>query len=232
MLGDWLQDPQLDAFRAHHYRHEPYVQPGTAAPVVPLLDWESVQRLLVSGADLTLVRNGRRWPDPPPGDVDTSLELFRSGYSLVLRGCERQDAGLRALAASFADDLRGDVQVQVYATPGGFHSFGWHYDCEEVFIVQTSGIKEFRLRRNTVNPRPTLDAMPADMHFERETSAPVIEATLIAGDWLYIPRGWWHVGRALEDALSISIGVLAEEARGTRERVGRSAVHPRPGAAD
>jgi ribosomal protein L16 Arg81 hydroxylase len=117
--------------------------------------------------------------------------------------------------------------VQAYATPGGFRSFGWHYDCEEVFIVQTSGTKQFSLRRNTVNPRPTLDAMPADMHFERETSAPVIETTLIAGDWIYIPRGWWHIGRGVEDALSLSIGVLAEEARGAREPVGRSAVRPR-----
>jgi ribosomal protein L16 Arg81 hydroxylase len=111
--------------------------------------------------------------------------------------------------------FEGDVSIQVYATPAGYRSFGWHYDCEDVFIVQTSGMKEYLLRRNTVNPAPTIDAMPRDMRLELETS-PAIACTLIAGDWLYIPRGWWHVAAAIENSLSISVGVLTPAARGSR----------------
>src|SRR5947199_5431507 len=40
--------------------------------------------------------------------------------------------------------------------------------------------------------------------------------SLIPGDWLYVPRGWWHCARATEDSLSLSIGVLTAAARGTR----------------
>ena len=57
--------------------------------------------------------------------------------------------------------------------------------------------------------------MPRDMHYERETT-PAIACTLIAGDWLYIPRGFWHVALASRDALSISVGLLTPAARGSR----------------
>jgi ribosomal protein L16 Arg81 hydroxylase len=68
------------------------------------------------------------------------------------------------------------------------------------------------MRRNTVNPRPRVDAIPRDAHFERETS-PVLACTLLPGDWLYVPRGWWHMAYATRDALSLSVGVLGSEAR-------------------
>ena len=32
-------------------------------------------------------------------------------------------------------------------------------------------------------------------------------ATLIAGDFLYLPARWWHMAVCQEDALSISVGV-------------------------
>ena len=62
---------------------------------------------------------------------------------------------------------------------------------------------------------PHIAAMPRDMHYEREQT-PTVGATLIPGDWLYVPRGWWHVARAYEDSLSISIGVLSPAAGGRR----------------
>jgi 50S ribosomal protein L16 3-hydroxylase len=143
--------------------------------------------------------------------------MFRDGYSVVLRRCEAHDEGLRFIASAFEQELEGDVSIQVYATPGNFHSFGWHYDVEDVFIAQTAGTKEYFLRENTVNPEPHIAAMPRDMHYERERT-PTVGATLIPGDWLYVPRGWWHVAKAREDALSISIGVLSPAAGGRRRR--------------
>jgi ribosomal protein L16 Arg81 hydroxylase len=56
-----------------------------------------------------------------------------------------------------------------------------------------------------------LEAIPHDMEFEKESS-PLLRCDLIAGDWLYVPAGYWHVARADEDSLSISIGVAAPTA--------------------
>lgn len=59
--------------------------------------------------------------------------------------------------------------------------------------------------------------MPHDMQLERETT-PVLGCSLLPGDSLYIPRGWWHRAYATGDSLSLSLGVLREEARGRRSR--------------
>jgi 50S ribosomal protein L16 3-hydroxylase len=215
MIRTWLSGTPLETFLGTHFQREPFVQPSAAAASVGLLGWETVARLLESRPDVIVVRNARPLPDHPALDAPAAMALFAEGYSLVIRGCEGRDVGLRGLADSIGREIEGDVAVQAFATPGGFQSFGWHYDCEDVFILQTCGVKDYQLRRNTVNPSPTIDAMPRDMQFHRETS-PVIACTLIAGDWLYIPWGWWHVARAIEDSLSLSIGVLSPAARGAR----------------
>lgn len=163
-------------------------------------------------AGMLVVRNAKLL-DCDVTSFDDARRLFDEGWSLVLRRCERNDPALQMLATEFGAAMPGDVSIQIYATPKGFQSFGWHYDCENVFIAQTAGVKRYFLRRNTINPAPRLDAMPRDMQFERETT-PMMETTLIPGDWLHIPRGWWHAAKATEDALSISVGVLSHEAAG------------------
>lgn len=215
MIGHWLGSMSRDAFLRDHFQRAPIAQPALGRAIVPLLSWDTVSRLVAARADMLLVRNSSLRREDPPSTFEETRRLFVEGYSVVLRHCEEHDPGLRVLAESFARELPGEVVVQVYATPGQYHSFSWHYDVEDVFIVQTAGQKEYFLRRNTVNPEPTLDAMPKDMQYERETT-PTVGATLLAGDCLYIPRGWWHVAKAREDALSISVGVLAPNAGSRR----------------
>jgi ribosomal protein L16 Arg81 hydroxylase len=212
-IEGWLDDIFSGDFASEHFQRAPFARAGTAQAAMPLLTWETVAGLIDAGSkpDMLVVRNATLY-DVAPGTQEAAAELFRRGCSLVLRRCERHDRGFRMLADAFAERLQGDVSIQVYATPAGYQSFGWHYDCEDVFIAQTAGTKEYFLRENTVNPRPRLSAMPRDMHFERETS-PAMASTLVPGDTLYIPRGWWHVARAREDAFSISVGVLSPDAR-------------------
>src|SRR5690606_12139770 len=90
----------------------------------------------------------------------------------------------------------------------------WHYDAEDVFIVQTAGRKEYSLRKNTVNPWPLVETIPDDMRYERELM-PMMRVELRAADWLYIPCGYWHKADALPDAdaaISLAIGVMAPAA--------------------
>jgi 50S ribosomal protein L16 3-hydroxylase len=208
MIESWL------AAIADVARNAPASAVASARAAIPFLNWETIDRLLASAAkpDMLVVRNAKLL-DRDVASGDDAKQLFADGWSLVLRRCERHDPALRKLADEFGAVMPGDVSIQIYATPAGFQSFGWHYDCEDVFIAQTAGVKRYFLRRNTVNPMPRLDAMPRDMQFERETS-PMLETTLIPGDWLHIPRGWWHAAKATEDALSISVGVLSADAAG------------------
>jgi 50S ribosomal protein L16 3-hydroxylase len=212
MISTLFPDVSREEFVREHFQRAPLARASTAGRLVRRLTWATVERLVPHQPDTLVVRNGSLRQEDPPATFAEALALFREGHSIVLRRCERYDEGLAEVAAAFSKELDGEVVIQVYLTPAGFHSFTWHYDCEDVFIAQTGGTKEYLLRENTVNPAPKLSEMPRDMRYELETT-PAMASTLVTGDALYIPRGWWHVARSMEDSLSISVGMLSPDAR-------------------
>jgi len=214
VLKTWLAPRDLAWFRAAHFGRLPFAAPGAAAAAVPLLDWDTVDRVLGSELrplDLMTVASGRLIEAPPPRHRDDVARLMRLGVSVVVRGSEAHDDRLRALADDFEQTLDGETHVQLYVTPGGTHSYGWHYDFEDVFIAQTAGVKDYYFRENTVARDAVLgDAL--DFGAFRGESSPLLSARLVPGDWLYIPATWWHLVKCAEDSLSISVGVMPSEA--------------------
>lgn len=209
-LASLLGDLSPAGFVAEHFGKLPYSRPGGARELCRLGDWAMLERLLQAGdADVMVVRAGAQHPGPAPTTLAAAQALAAEGYTVLVRHAERHDSQLAALADAFARDFAAPVDIQFYATPGGQWGFGWHYDAEEVFICQTAGEKVYSLRKNTVNPWPLLEAMPLDLHYEREIM-PLMRCPLAAGDWLYVPSGYWHKGesRPGETALSLAIGVL------------------------
>lgn len=77
--------------------------------------------------------------------------------------------------------------------------------------------KDYDVRANTVAAgQPAHPDVFA--RFAAETSA-LCTATLVPGDFLYLPSRWWHMALCREDALSISVGVALDsrfEARAAR----------------
>jgi hypothetical protein len=206
-LRQWLQEMPLGEFVGTYLHRAPVARPSAAAAAVPLLGWETLGRILAAepAPDTLVVARGRLVDAPAPRSLEALARLMAAGVGLVLRRTERCDAGLAALAASFAADLGGHVHVQVFVTPGGTHGFGWHHDAEHVFVAQTVGVKDYYFRANTVSP--PFERCPDFTLFHHERS-PVATARLLAGDWLYIPSRWWHMARCVEDSLSISLGVF------------------------
>jgi ribosomal protein L16 Arg81 hydroxylase len=215
VIQELLTATTRERFFGEHFQKAPYSEPASARSATSLMDWDGVARLIsrTDRPDMIVSHAGRFLERSEPSSVEDAQVLFSRGCSIVLRNVERFDRAMKELADSFGREMEGDVSVHVFATPRSFMGFGWHYDCEDVFILQIAGTKDYFLRRNTVNPAPTLPAMPKDMQFQKETSA-VITCTLVGGDWLYIPRGWWHMARGVDDSLSLSVGVLSPAARG------------------
>ncbi len=207
MLETWLRPFSLDSFRATHLRRAPLARPSTALDARGLFDWAVLERVLAAeppARDVFVVARGEEVAVATPRTLVELRALMGRGIGLCIRGAERWDAGLAAVASAFELDL-GPAQVQLFVTPGGTHGFGWHYDDEDVFIVQTAGMKEYHFRPNTV--AADVPAHPsAFARFARETSV-AYAATLVGGDFLYVPARWWHMARCREEALSISIGV-------------------------
>lgn len=207
MLQQWLEDVPLADFVARQLGRSPLARPSAAADVIPAFEWRSLERLLRrTDLDVLTIRGGRERAAPRPRDLAELRALLDRGIGLVIRRAERHDATLAALGRELERDLPGRVHVQLFVTAGGTHGFGWHYDAEEVFIVQTEGRKDYYFRRNTFDPDPEPDAQPDFGRVRRETT-PIMTSTLLPGDWLYLPRGWWHVARARTESLSISLGL-------------------------
>lgn len=207
MLQDWLGEVPLAHFVAHRLGREPVARPSAAGAAVAYLGWSTLGRLLPQpDLDVLVVQNGREIEASPPRELGTLRRLLDTGLGLVIRRAERHDAGLAALAGTVARDLSGHVRVQLFVTAAETSGFGWHYDAEHVFIIQTHGAKDYYFRRNTIDPDPTPGDQP-DFGRVREERTPIMTSTLVAGDWLHLPRGWWHVAKARTDSLSISLGV-------------------------
>ena len=205
MLRDWIAPLSLADFRATHFQKAAWAQPGSAKGSLATLDWDALGRVLAVGADTIVCAKGQHLPYPVPRDLDELRAYFRIGVGLGMRFTERADAGLRAVADSFAE-LPGTPQVQVFATPAETHGFGWHYDLEDVFIAQTAGVKDYYFRPNTVEAHTPFP--PKDFSGFAAETAPLMTATLVPGDFLYIPSRWWHMAICKETALSISVGLM------------------------
>jgi 50S ribosomal protein L16 3-hydroxylase len=212
MLSRWLEPVTLPEFRSRFLQRQPYARPGSARCAVPRFGWETLDRLLASrSADVLVVAKAQLFEAPRPQALADLRSFMQNGVGIIMRRAEREDVALAEIARAFTEDLGGEAHIQLFVTPGGTYGFGWHYDREDVFIAQTHGIKDYFFRANTVTRDLLLDKM--DFERFREEVSPLNTTRLISGDWLYIPAGWWHMAKCVEDSLSISIGVLVDEAR-------------------
>jgi ribosomal protein L16 Arg81 hydroxylase len=214
-LQTLLGDIPISRFTREYFHRLPFALPGTAHSLCPLGTWDVLGKLLVQpGVDVMVVRQGERFDGPCPTSGDAAKALNDQGYTILLRHAERHHPQLKALARAFEDDFHAPANIHIYATPAGKYGFSWHYDAEDVFIVQTSGQKEYSLRKNTVHPWPLVETIPHDMGYQREIM-PMLRTLLVAGDWLYIPCGYWHKAEARgsgEPAISLALGVLSPSA--------------------
>jgi ribosomal protein L16 Arg81 hydroxylase len=207
MLDEWLGPLPLESFLRQCFGRRPYAVPSTAAGAERFFTWDTLEQILRQpDTDTLVVAGGKLCQDPAPSSLIELNALMARGIGLVIRRAENQDPALAALAGALTAHIPGQAHVQLFVTPAGTHGFGWHYDDEEVFIVQTAGCKEYFFRDNTIRPEQTRGA-PADFTLALKETSPIGTARLIAGDWLYIPSPWWHVARSVEPSLSISIGI-------------------------
>lgn len=207
-LSRLLQDLPPARFLQENWLREPLWRTGTAGELVDLATWERVDELVDhTQCDVLCVKDGQAHPGGRPANAAAARALFAQGYSLALRQPDQFDRELAALGRTFVGELFGTLNLHVYCTPAGHGSFGWHCDPEEVFIIQTRGRKRYSLRENTVNPNPLEEAMATAADMKREQSE-VIEVELGPGDCLYIPGGWWHTTRAIDESISLSVGIL------------------------
>jgi ribosomal protein L16 Arg81 hydroxylase len=211
LFGDF----PFERFLTEYYHRLPLALPQTVPDAAALGSWATVDAALAeAGADFMMAKDGQCRRDGLPRTIAGLQAMSHDGWTAVQRHAERHDSKLAELAQAFGAAFLAPIDMHLFITPAGRPGFSWHYDAEEVFIVQTGGAKEYFLRKNSVNPWPVEETLPADMHYEREIM-PLHRVLLKAGDLLYIPCGYWHRAQAPgegESAASLAIGVMSPAA--------------------
>jgi hypothetical protein len=206
--GDVVEGAPCDADE-FHARYFTVFRParfagGCAALAAP---W-SFAALRRRFADAELEVSGRRTtvaaaidamlaPGAPPG-------LYLVSKDRALDGALRALRDELAPLPPFLDAERARATANLWMGPGGTTSV-LHHDTTCVWFCQLVGRKRYRL----VAPwqRAALDAEITDgwdSALDLDGGVAVREASLDAGDALYIPTGWWHEVVAETPSISVS----------------------------
>jgi hypothetical protein len=210
-MRQWLGDDELERFRTAQRLARPRSGAHGACAAASACDWRMLDEVLARAEVDTLVVQDAALRDDvvPPRSLSELRGLLARGIGVAARNASQSCASIVDLCRALADVVPGDQRTIVFATPKNTRGFGWHFDAEEVFILQTTGDKSYYFRENTVSARPLRPGPEAFAAF-REEASPLMTCRLIAGDVLYLPSGFWHSTYAHEDSLSVSLGVLSE----------------------
>ena len=126
------------------------------------------------------------------------------GATLILDNANELYAPLKQLSAALSRTFQVHAQVNLYAGWRTNRGFDRHWDDHDVFVLQVAGRKRWAIyhptRLHPLNPDSENPPEPAGL--------PVWDAFLEPGDFLYLPRGWWHVAFPLDEpCLHLSVGI-------------------------
>jgi len=131
--------------------------------------------------------------------------LSQPGWTLLVQGVDLHDDAAHGLLNRFrfAPDARLDDLMVSYASDGG--GVGPHFDSYDVFLLQTSGRRRWRIGRQ--KNLALREDMPLKILADFE---PEQEYLLEPGDMLYLPPRYAHEGVAVGgDCITCSIGFRA-----------------------
>lgn len=179
------------------------------ADVDRLLSSSSIRQPLIrlarSGSQVPLHGHKRRYYEEY-GALQTLYSEYRAGASIILDFVHERWAPLATLTRELSVELSAGCQVNAYLTPPGSAALKPHYDSHDVFVLQTSGSKAWRIYENGY-PLP----LPGQ-EYEGKTMSPgecTNSFTLEAGDLLYLPRGYVHEAMTTESiSLHLAVGVI------------------------
>ncbi len=178
-------------------------------------------------------------------DVDTAIALHKiAGHATYCRAPPRVEQSLvsnllraTGLGCGQYDPsgdstiamARGEVETFV-STPG--HVTNWHFDFQENFTIQLSGIKRWTIQQGTIQdpirgctphyaaPEAVESQLKAAHLFDRKfrfghpetgvnATGKIVSIDVKPGDVFYFPAGMWHKVETIEPGVSINISLMA-----------------------
>jgi len=194
-------------FRSRYYSKQPVHISNAPDRFADLFDLQSLQRILNSSPvphpTMKLVRDGQLLY---AADASEILEHCRAGATLVLEDIDQYDERVGRFGASLACELGEPNKTNLYFSQPSQPGYNRHYDAHDVFILQISGYKGWRIFDATL----TFPLFVQKHHARVPSDTARLECTLGPGDVLYIPRGHWHEATAQrEPSLHLTLGINA-----------------------
>lgn len=142
-------------------------------------------------------------------DRSALLRLYQDKATVIAPHLHSYHKPLGDFVRALEPVFSASVQTNCYLTPPGAKGFRTHYDNHDVFVLQVSGAKSWRLYDEPVGKPFRGEGFEPGVH---DVGDPTEEFVLRAGDTVYIPRGMMHDADAHEDeaSLHITLGLVTK----------------------
>lgn len=129
---------------------------------------------------------------------DGLRQQFTAGATLILHHADEFAQPLRDVARALEAGTGWSAEMDIIAGQGDSNGLPLHYDANDCFAIQIDGCKKWSffaptrlwpLRKSTLFPR-RCDIVPP---VPPSSKAPTLAVRVCPGDFVYVPRGWWHL---------------------------------------
>ncbi|MDX1489947.1 MAG: cupin domain-containing protein [Pseudohongiellaceae bacterium] len=179
-----------------------FVDPITAEELAGLACEDCVEsRLIIQNSDKA------KWElQTGPFGENTFARLENKVWTLLVQAADQWHEGVRSMLSSFdfIPNWRIDDIMISYSTDSG--GVGPHFDYYDVFLIQGSGQKRWRLGGHSDSNSQCLPDNSLRLLAEFECEE---DWVLNPGDILYIPPNWAHYGTAIGESITYSVGFRA-----------------------
>ncbi|MGV9006574.1 MAG: cupin domain-containing protein [Brevundimonas sp.] len=214
---EWMVGVPEARFLAEVYEGEPLVHTGGEAGrfdallTLPRLNERIADLDLRSGmVELANARAPVDRADYVQGDFIDRVAVaraYRMGATIIFNQLQHSDRRMADFCRRLERVFSCHIQTNTYLTPPAEQGFRTHFDSHDVFILQISGSKDWRLYGD-----------PEDSPFRgerfrgmtRPVGEPALAFTLNPGDCAYIPRGYYHDAANTGEvpSLHITVGLI------------------------
>lgn len=230
-LGYLIQPTLRANFFDQYFDQKPLYVPGPEDKFADVFSWDRLNRILnmthvwsshnfVLSKDRQVIpaaeycmsvmgRDGTNILQPRFRDIEQKL---KEGSTLTLAAAGQLDPGIASVVASLTTAFSALAECNIYCSWKQVQAFPSHFDVMDVFVLQISGEKVWRLYENRFEaPLKTegyhFSGLPDDYH-DKHKGTVAREVTMTPGDFLYIPKGYYHDALASSDAsLHLTFGL-------------------------
>lgn len=128
---------------------------------------------------------------PPLADFDKVAARMARGYTLVLDGVQSYSPAVGRFAAALLEETGHEPDCTAFLTPPHSQGVAPHTDPVSLFLRQVHGAKRWRISAPA-------QRWPSRPWRRGDEARPVLDIWLEAGQCLYLPRGYVHVGETGE----------------------------------